>query len=203
VDAVNFLFTGVGGQGTVLAGDITAAVGLAAGYDAKKSDILGLAVRGGGVVGHVRWGEQVHSPIVPEGCVDFMLAFELLEGLRWLHQVREGGTVLLNEQEIHPVTVSSGHATYPTADTIEATLRASPCRVHRIPALKMAQALGNTRTVNVVLLGALSTWLPVAPQIWEQVLRERIPPRYRDLNLRAFHEGRAYLGKDLTTCASL
>jgi indolepyruvate ferredoxin oxidoreductase beta subunit len=203
VDAVNFLFTGVGGQGTVLAGDITAAVGLAAGYDAKKSDILGLAVRGGGVVGHVRWGKQVHSPIVPEGCVDFMLAFELLEGLRWLHQVREGGTVLINEQEIHPVTVSSGHAAYPSDETLEAALRASPCRVCRIPALQMAQDLGNTRTVNVVLLGALSTLLPVAPQIWEEVLQTRIPARYRDLNLRAFHEGRAHLGKDLAPCGSL
>ncbi|MDR7417380.1 MAG: indolepyruvate oxidoreductase subunit beta [Armatimonadota bacterium] len=202
MDAVNFLFTGVGGQGTVLAGDITAAVGLAAGYDVKKSDILGLAVRGGAVVGHVRWGRQVHSPIVPEGCVDFMLAFELLEGLRWLHQVREGGTVLINEQEIHPVTVSSGHAMYPTGDAVEQVLRASPCRVHRIPALKMAQTLGNTRTLNVVLLGALSTLLPVAREIWEQVLGERIPVRYRDLNLRAFHEGRAHLGRDLTPCGS-
>lgn len=193
MDAVNFLFTGVGGQGTVLAGDITAAVGLAAGYDAKKSDILGLAVRGGGVVGHVRWGHTVHSPIVPEGCVDFMLAFEILEGLRWLHQVREGGTVLVNDQEIHPVTVSSGHATYPSGNVIDEALRASPCRMHRIPALKMAQDLGNARALNVVLLGALSTLLPVAPQIWEQVLGERIPSRYRDLNLRAFHEGRRYL----------
>ncbi len=104
MDTINFLITGVGGQGTVLASDIMAAVGLAAGYDVKKSDILGLAVRGGAVVGHVRWGEQVHSPIVPEGRVDYLVAFEILECLRWLNQVRPEGTILINQQEIHPVT---------------------------------------------------------------------------------------------------
>jgi indolepyruvate ferredoxin oxidoreductase beta subunit len=178
----------------VLAGDITAAVGLAAGYDVKKSDILGLAVRGGGVVGHVRWGSRVHSPIVPEGCVDFLVAFEILEGLRWQHQVREGGMIFINDQEIHPVTVSSGFATYPTKATVDEVLRAAHAQVWRIPALRMAQALGNARVVNVVLLGALSKQLPVAAEIWEQVLRERIPPRHRDVNLRAFHAGREYRG---------
>jgi indolepyruvate ferredoxin oxidoreductase beta subunit len=190
---MNFLITGVGGQGTVLASDILAAVGLAAGYDVKKSDMLGLAVRGGAVVGHVRWGEQVHSPIVPEGRVDYLVAFEILEGLRWLDQVRPEGTILINQQEIHPVTVSSGFATYPDKETVDNALRVAAEHVYRIPGLDIAQELGNTRVLNIVLLGALSALLPVAPETWEGMLRERVPSRFVDLNLRAFHEGREWL----------
>jgi len=193
VETINFLITGVGGQGTVLASDIMAAVGLAAGYDVKKSDILGLAVRGGAVMGHVRWGERVHSPIVPEGRVDYLVAFEILEGLRWLDQVRPDGTILINQQEIHPVTVSSGLATYPDRETVDKALQAAANSVYRIPGLDIAQELGNTRVLNLVLLGALSALLPVEPGTWESVVRERVPSRFVDLNLQAFCRGRDWM----------
>jgi indolepyruvate ferredoxin oxidoreductase beta subunit len=193
VETINFLITGVGGQGTILASDIMAAVGLAAGYDVKKSDILGLAVRGGAVVGHVRWGERVHSPIVPEGRVDYLLAFEILECLRWLNQVRPEGTVLVNQQEIHPVTVSSGFATYPQKETVDKALQAATSNVYHVPGLDIAQKLGNTRVLNVVLLGTLSALLPVEPETWENVLKERVPSRFVDLNLKAFRQGREWL----------
>lgn len=190
---MNFMITGVGGQGTVLASDIMAAVGLAAGYDVKKSDILGLAVRGGGVVGHIRWGEQVHSPIVPEGRVDYLLALEILECLRWLNQVQPEGVVLVNQQEIHPVTVSSGFAAYPDQQTIDEALQAATPNVYRIPGLGMAQELGNAKVLNVVLLGAFSSLLPVESEVWESVLQERVPSRFMALNLQAFHKGQEWL----------
>ena len=193
METINFLITGVGGQGTVLASNIIAAVGLVAGYDVKKSDILGLAVRGGAVVGHIRWGRRVHSPIVPEGRVDYVVAFEILECMRWLNQVQPKGRVLVNQQEIHPVTVSSGLAVYPDGDTVEKALQAATPYVHRIPGLDIAQELGNARVLNVVLLGALSALLPVQPDVWESVLRERVPSRFVDLNLQAFHKGRGYI----------
>jgi len=193
VEMTNFLITGVGGQGTILASDILAAVGLASGHDVKKSDILGLAVRGGAVVGHVRWGSEVHSPIVPEGRVDYLVAFEILEGLRWLNQVRPDGVVLLNQQEIHPVTVSSGLLDYPSQESSDRALEASTDNVYRVPGLDLAQALGNARVLNVVLLGALSALLPLAQEVWESVVKERVPGRYTDLNLRAFHSGREWL----------
>ena len=193
METMNFLITGVGGQGTVLTGDIIAAVGLAAGHDVKKSDILGLAVRGGAVVGHVRWGDEVHSPIVPEGRVDYLLAFEILECLRWLNQVRPEGTVLANQQEIHPVTVSSGLATYPGEETVNDALQAATPNVYRVQGLDIAQKLGNARVLNVVLLGALSALLPVEPETWESVLKQRVPSRFVDLNLQAFHQGREWL----------
>jgi len=193
VETTNFLITGVGGQGTILASDILAAVGLAGGQDVKKSDILGLAVRGGAVVGHVRWGSEVHSPIVPEGRVDYLVAFEILEGLRWLDQVRAGGVVLVNQQEIHPVTVSSGLVEYPSQEATEGALRAATDGVYRVPGLEMARGLGEARVGKVVLLGALSGVLPEGGEVWEGVVRERVPERYRELNLEAFGRGREWM----------
>ncbi len=190
--AINFLITGVGGQGTLLAGDLLAAVGLAAGYDVKKSDILGLAVRGGAVVGHVRWAERVFSPIVPDGQVDFLVAFEVLEGLRWLHHVRPEGTVLLNQQEIHPVTVSSGLTGYPDPAAVDRALGERGGPVFKVPGLELALRLGNPRVLNVVLLGALSSRLPLSAALWQQVLKNRVPGRYLELNEKAFEQGRTW-----------
>jgi len=193
VETLNFMITGVGGQGTILSSDILAAVGVRAGYDVKKSDILGLAVRGGSVLGHIRWGEEVHSPIVPEGRVDYLIAFEILEGLRRLDQLRDGGTVLINEQEIHPASVSSGLAEYPGEEAVRVALEATTEKAYRVPGLEMAQAVGNAKVLNVVLLGALSALLWVEAEVWEEVLRERVPARFTELNLEAFERGRGWM----------
>jgi len=190
---INFMITGVGGQGTILSSDILSAVGLAAGYDVKKSDILGLAVRGGAVMGHIRWGEKVYSPIVPEGHVDYLIAFEILEGLRHLHQVKPEGNVLVNQQEIHPVSVSSGLADYPDRGEADTSLDKAVEHIHRVPGLQIAQDLGNSRVLNVVLLGTLSGLLPVEPEIWEGVLEERVPAKYKELNRQAFRNGRKWM----------
>jgi indolepyruvate ferredoxin oxidoreductase beta subunit len=195
VGTLNFMITGVGGQGTILASDILAAVGVEAGYDVKKSDILGLAVRGGSVLGHIRWGDAVHSPVVPEGRVDYLVAFEILEGMRRLNQVRPGGAVLLNQQEIHPASVSSGDAVYPDENAVKTALAAATDRAYRVPGLQMAQELGNAKVLNVVLLGALSGLLALEPEVWEVVLRERVPTRFTELNLEAFRSGRLWMGK--------
>lgn len=193
METLNFMITGVGGQGTILSSDILAAVGVRAGYDVKKSDILGLAVRGGSVLGHIRWGEEVHSPIVPEGRVDFLIAFEILEGLRRLDQLRATGTVLVNEQEIHPASVSSGLAEYPGEGAVRAALEAATEKAYRVPGLEMAQEVGNAKVLNVVLLGALSALLWVEAEVWEEVLRERVPARFTELNLEAFERGRGWM----------
>jgi indolepyruvate ferredoxin oxidoreductase beta subunit len=193
----NLLVTGVGGQGTVVASDILAAVGLAGGYDVKKSDVLGLAVRGGSVISHIRWGDTVSSPIVPEGHVDILVAFEILEGLRWLSQLRPGGTVLVNQQRIFPVMVSAGLADYPSLADTEAALREATPNVYLVPGLDIAQELGNTRALNVVLLGALSGLIDVAPEIWVEAIRKRVPAKGADLNVEAFNRGRAVLGRSL------
>jgi indolepyruvate ferredoxin oxidoreductase, beta subunit len=193
METVNFLITGVGGQGTVLASELIAAVGLAAGYDVKKSDLLGLSVRGGGVIGHCRWGEKIHSPIVPEGRVDFLIAFEILEGLRWLNQLKPEGTILMNLQEIHPVTVTSGIARYPNREIVDAALEKAAGKIYRVPAVDMAVNLGNSRVLNVVLLGVLSGLLDIDISVWEGVLKERVPSKYITLNIKALHTGRSWV----------
>ena len=195
METINFMITGVGGQGTILASDILAAVGVGAGYDVKKSDILGLAVRGGSVLGHIRWGDEVHSPVVPEGRVDYLIAFEVLEGLRRLNQVQQKGAVLLNQQEIHPASVSSGDAVYPDEAVVQRALAATTDSVYRVPGLQMAQDLGNPKVLNVVLLGALSALLPTDPGMWETVLRERVPSRFENLNIEAFTRGRSWMAE--------
>ena len=195
METINFLITGVGGQGTVLASELIAAVGLAAGYDVKKSDLLGLSVRGGGVIGHCRWGEKIHSPIVPEGRVDFLIAFEILEGLRWLNQLKPEGTILMNQQEIHPVTVTSGIARYPNREIVDAALEKATENIYRVPAVDMAVNLGNSRVLNVVLLGVLSGLLDIDLNVWEGVLKERVPSKYVNLNIKALHTGRSWVNK--------
>jgi indolepyruvate ferredoxin oxidoreductase beta subunit len=193
VEKADFLVSGVGGQGVILASGVIATVGLASGYDVKKSEIRGVAQRSGSVVGHVRWGQEVQSPIVPEGCVDYLVAAETLEGLRWLDEVRPEGMALINDQRIPPVSMAGEDVNYPDPGMVEETLQAVAARVFVIPALEIARQLGNPRVLNVVLLGALSTLLPVAPKVWEDVLGERLPPRVTDLNLRAFGKGRAWM----------
>lgn len=195
METVNFLITGVGGQGTVLASELIAAVGLAAGYDVKKSDLLGLSVRGGGVIGHCRWGEKIHSPIVPEGRVDYLIAFEILEGLRWLNQLKPEGTVLMNQQEIHPVTVTSGVAKYPTKEVVDSALQNAARHVYRVPAVDMAVELGNSRVLNVVLLGVLSGLLDIDVSTWEGVLKDRVPSKYVALNIKALNAGRTWVNE--------
>ena len=125
--------------------------------------------------------------------MDYLVAFEILECLRWLNQVRPEGTVLINQQEIHPVTVSSGFATYPDKQAVDESLQTATPNVYRIPGLDMTQELGNARVLNVVLLGSLSALLSVEPEVWEDVLKERVPSRYMGLNLQAFHRGREWL----------
>ena len=119
---IRFLITGVGGQGTILASDILAEVGLRLGHDAKKSDILGLAVRGGSVVSHIIWGENVRAPMIDRGTADYYLSFEWLEGLRRLVYTNKDTVVLANDWRIDPVSVSSGQADYPDEDGIRAAI---------------------------------------------------------------------------------
>lgn len=187
---LDFLLTGVGGQGTVLASSILAEVGLRAGYDVKKAEVHGMAQRGGSVSSHVRWGQQVHSPLISIGQADFLVALEQLEALRHLRKLRPGGRILVNDHSIIPVTVTSGDATYPAREEILAVLRQVTHAVQFVPGVAVAQELGNVRAHNVVLLGALSRWLDLNEQVWQDVIAAHVPPRYVDLNLAAFARGR-------------
>ena len=189
----DFLLVGVGGQGVLLASDILAEVGLRAGYDAKKSEVHGMAQRGGSVVSHVRWAEKVLSPLIGLGEVDYLLALEKLEALRYIEVLRPGGTVIVNDHRIPPVSVSSGGDEYPDDQRVRRVLSEVTDDVHFVPGVELAEELGNARASNVVMLGALSKSLDIDLDIWLEVIAERVPEKYVELNHQAFLKGRTRL----------
>jgi len=186
----DFLLVGVGGQGVLLAGDILAEVRLRAGYDVKKAEVHGMAQRGGSVVSHVRWAEKVLSPLIGRGKVDYLLALEKLEALRYIEMLRPGGTALVNDYAIPPVSVSSGDDVYPDDEHMRQVISEVTEDLRLVPGTKLAEELGEARAANVVMLGALSALLDVPPQVWLEVIAERVPERYVELNRRAFLKGR-------------
>jgi indolepyruvate ferredoxin oxidoreductase beta subunit len=190
IDGANILVAGVGGQGTLLASDVLAEVGMRVGFDAKKSDVLGLAVRGGSVLSHVRWGASVASPVIRSGDVGYMLAFEPLEALRGIPLLGSDALVVCNLQIVAPISVSSGSAIYPTRDEIESRLTNAAGEVQFIDATALALEIGTPRVTNIVLLGAFSMAFDFDTALWEEVVLSRVPPKYRELNRAAFRRGR-------------
>jgi len=188
--AKNFLLAGVGGQGVLTSSDIVAEVGLAAGYDAKKSEIHGFSQRGGVVESHVRWADTVYAPVAPPGEVDFLVAFEPLEAARWAAWLRPGGVILADPHPIAPLSVSAGDEVYPDMADIEAALKARSPRTVFVQGFEIAAELGNPRMANTVLLGALSHYLDVAIETWLQVIGQRLPAKYIEANHQAFLRGR-------------
>ncbi len=193
-EKVDFLFVGVGGQGVLTASDICAEVGLAAGYDAKKSEVHGFSQRGGVVDSHVRWSADVGASTAEKGKIDFMLSFELVEAARWLAWLRPGGVIIANTQQIIPMSVSAGSAAYPPAEEIIAALKSCTDNVVLVDGLGIAQRLGNDRLANTILLGALSKYLDIDPNVWTMVVERRIKAKYAEINRAAFWEGRQLAG---------
>ena len=188
----NILIAGVGGQGVLLVSEILSEACLRSGYDVKKSEVHGMAQRGGSVTSHVRFGEQVHSPLIEKGQADVLVSFEELEALRWIAFLKPGGAVVVNAQRIAPMTVSSGVASYPE-DVLE-QLRERTSRVVAVDGIGIAREVGNPRGVNVALLGALSRQLNIEESIWRETISARVPPKTIDVNLEAFEAGRAQKG---------
>jgi len=184
----NILMTGVGGQGTLLASEILSEVLMQAGYDVKKAEVHGMAQRGGSVVSHVRYGLKVHSPIIPEGEADVLFGFELLETYRYLPLVKKTGAIVVNNLRIAPPSVALGQSDYP--QEIVDKLQARVPNLHVVEGLAMAEQAGNTRTVNTVLLGALSNTLAPSYEQWITAIRSLVPERFQGVNLKAFDLGR-------------
>ena len=185
----NVSLVGVGGQGILLTSDVLAKTAALAGLDVKKSEIHGMAQRGGSVISQVRFGEKVYSPIIPDGASDLLVSFERLEALRWRHLLAPGGKVLVNDMNLTPVTVSSGQQ--PAVTDLDARLKAEYPDAVIIDAMAVAREIGNARTMNMVIAGALSKLAPFSAEQWEQAMRERIPAKLIDLNIKAFEAGRA------------
>lgn len=188
--ATTVLLVGVGGQGTILAGDLLAKAAAAASLDVKISEIHGMSQRGGSVSTVVRFGEEVNTMVADEGCADVIVSFEAVEALRAQHYLAPEGRLFVNEELITPVSVHIGNATMPQ-DSIE-RLRSMDATL--IPAGKIAREEGSPKSTNVVLIGALSTALPFDVEVWREVIVKRVPPKTVDANLAAFEAGRKAAG---------
>lgn len=186
--ATTVLLCGVGGQGTILAADILAHAALEAGITVKVSEIHGMAQRGGAVTTVVRFGEEVCSMVADLGSADCVVSFETIEALRNLPYLKEGGYLLVADETIKPLPVQTGRASMPA----DARGQLRDLGATLIPAGSLALEIGSPKSVNVVLLGALSTRLDFPEEAWESVIRARVPQKTVDANLKAFHAGRSF-----------
>ena len=184
---VSVVLVGVGGQGILLASEIIARAAMAAGHKVKTNEVHGMAQRGGSVMAQIRYGPEVFSPLVAEGDARVLGSFEKVEALRHAHYVAAGGLAVVSNQEIVPVTVSSGSAVYP-ADA-EARLRRAFPRLIYLDAAGIAQKLGSVRAANVVVLGAMSTGLDLPIEAWRTAVSESVKPQFRQMNVAAFEAG--------------
>ena len=184
----SIMIVGVGGQGTLLASRLLGAALLSEGYDVKVSEVHGMSQRGGSVVTYVKYGDKVASPIVQKGQADLILAFEQLEAARWLPFLKTDGTMIANTQQIDPMPVVMGVAEYPEG-VIDA-LRKAGADVEEIDALPLAVEAGNSKAVNVVLIGAMAKNMQIVEkEKWIKALKESVPPKFLELNLKAFEMG--------------
>jgi len=183
------LLAGVGGQGILRASDILSLVLMEAGFDAKKSEVHGMAQRGGCVTSHVRYGTKVYSPIAKKRDINILVSFEKIETLRYLDYLKPTGKVIVNEIEIYPPSVNLGEAQYPS-DIID-IVKNHVQEVKVLNATEMALKAGNPRTANIVLLGALSSFMTdINDDCWERVLRKSFTVKVVKANLDAFELGR-------------
>ncbi|MDO5396366.1 MAG: indolepyruvate oxidoreductase subunit beta [bacterium] len=186
MNIMNIMIVGVGGQGTLLASRILGGAAIKKGYDVKVSEVHGMSQRGGSVVTYVKFGDKVYSPIIDKGEADLVLAFELLEAYRALPFVKKGGRLLVNRQRMNPMPVITGAMAYP--ENIEEKLR-EKAEVTAVDAIPLAEQAGTIKAVNVVLIGLLARSMDIEKEVWLEVIKECVPPKFLEMNLKAFESG--------------
>ena len=182
----NILLVGVGGQGTILASKILSEGLTQAGFDVKMSEIHGMSQRGGNVSTQIRFGEKVYSPIVGKGEADVIVAFEKMEALRWIEYLKAGGKMVINDFEIPSVPIQQGAAKYPEGILDELVHKAN---VSVFKAGDIAIQLGNSKTMNIVLLGALTKAMNIPGIDWEEVIKSNVKKGFEEINVKAFRAG--------------
>ena len=187
-DVKNILLVGVGGQGTILVGKILSAGLIIAGYDVKMSEVHGMSQRGGSVSTQVRFGKKVYSPIMGKGEADILVSFEVMEAWRWMEYLRPGGKVIINDYRIPSAPVLGGKVDYPEGITEKIAAAADTLIIR---AAEIAMQVGNPKTMNLVLFGALVKSMNLADIDWEAVMKDQIRKNMLDVNLLAFRAGMA------------
>jgi len=188
-ETISIVLAGVGGQGILLASTITAKAAMNAGFEVKMNEVHGMAQRGGSVIAQIRYGKNVHSPLVEEGTAKVLAALEQIEAIRFAHYLSPDGLAVVSNQVIVPVTVSMGGAAYP-ADAKEKMDKIFKNVIH-VDALAKAEELGNIRAANVIILGAMSKGLDLDIKCWHDAIKSTVKSDYVDLNIKAFDIGRS------------
>ena len=183
---MNIMIVGVGGQSKLIANRILGKGGMKGGYEGKDREVHGMSQRGGSVVTYVKYGDKVYSPIIDRGEADLILAFEILEAYRALPYLKKGGQIIANTQQMNPMPVITGAMEYP-AD-IEKKL-AEKVNLLAVDALSLAEEAGSFKAVNVVLIGLLAKSMDIDKNIWIDTIKETVPEKFIDLNMRAFEMG--------------
>ncbi|MDE6832819.1 MAG: indolepyruvate oxidoreductase subunit beta [Ruminococcus sp.] len=191
METKSIMIVGVGGQGSLLASRIIGNVLLSQGYDVKVSEVHGMSQRGGSVVTYVRYGEKVYSPIVEKGGADIIISFELLESARSLPYLKKGGHLITSVQRVDPMPVITGMAEYP--EKIVEKLIGAGADVTAVDALTLAEQAGTSKASNVVLMGVLASKMDFPEEVWQNALEKCVPPKFLDLNKKAFSLGRNYV----------
>ena len=189
MDTKNIMIVGVGGQGTLLASKMLGYVLLQQGYDVKVSEVHGMSQRGGSVVTYVRYGKKVYAPVIDKGEADVIISFEKLEAARWLEFLKKDGTIITNTQEVEPMPVITGAAAYP--ENLIEKMQAAGAKVDAKDFLSIAQEAGSAKAVNIALMGRLSTYFSeISDEQWQDAIEKIVPPKFLDLNRKAFEAGR-------------
>lgn len=184
----NIMIVGVGGQGSLLASKLLGHLLLTEGYDVKVSEVHGMSQRGGSVVTYVRFGEKVYSPIIDKGEADFIVSFEKLEAARYIEYLKEDGRIVVNTQEIDPMPVITGAMEYP--ENLIEKMENLGVAIDAMDCLSLANEAGSSKAVNLVLMGRLSKYFDMSVEKWENAIKECVPPKFVELNLKAFALGR-------------
>ena len=188
METKNVMIVGVGGQGSLLASKLLGRLLLSKGYDIKVSEVHGMSQRGGSVVTYVRFGDKVYSPVIDKGQADFIVSFELLEAARWTSYLKPGGKIIVNTQQINPMPVIIGAAEYP--ENLVEKMCAAGLDVDALDALALAEEAGNSKAVNLVLMGKLSRYFDISEAEWMTAIEQSVPPKFLELNKKAFLLGR-------------
>ncbi|WDV46797.1 indolepyruvate oxidoreductase subunit beta [Clostridiaceae bacterium M8S5] len=182
----SIMLVGVGGQGTILASKLLTIGLMSEGYDVKMSEIHGMSQRGGSVSSQVRYGEKVHSSVIERGGADILVAFEKVEAMRFLGHLKKGGKVVVNNFEMESVTTIIGLQDYPTGIIEELKEKVDVLSVN---AGELAEELGNTKVMNVILLGTLVKSMKLENIDWDKIIEENVKPKFVELNKKAFRVG--------------
>lgn len=184
----NIMIVGVGGQGSLLASKLLGQILLSAGYDVKVSEVHGMSQRGGSVVTYVRFGDKVYSPIIDKGEADYIVSFELLEAARYVDYLKPDGHIVVNTQQIDPMPVITGAATYP--ENLIEKMKNANVQLDAFDALAVANEAGSSKAVNIALMGRLSKHFDFTDDQWQEALEKCVPPKFLELNKIAFEKGR-------------